>query len=263
MKFKSTSIKVILFAAIWMSFAFNAHAEYVLNGSASYTGNDCYILTTADVGLAGSVCYSNLITLASDFDMTFQVYLGNQDDSGADGIAFVLQPTGTNSLGFSGGGMGYMGISPSIIVEYDTWQNDDPYYDHIAIQRNGDVNTNSNALAGPVWASASSDNIEDGVWHSTQLVWDASTNTLTVYFDGVLRLTYSENFVATTFGGDPKVYWGFTGATGGATNLQQFCITSTSFEEGTTTEVPLSPWALSIAVFLILAVTLFRYRKSL
>jgi hypothetical protein len=262
MKFKSTSVKFILLAAIWMSFAFNARSEYVMNGSASFTGNDCYILTTMDAGLAGSVWYSNLITLASDFDMTFQVYLG-YDDLGADGIAFVLQPNSSASLGFSGGGIGYMGISPSIIVEYDTWQNDDPYYDHIAIQRNGDVNTNSNALAGPVWANASSDNIEDGAWHSTQIVWDASTYTLTVYFDGVLRLTYSENFVATTFGGDPKVYWGFTGATGGAANLQRFCITSASFEEGIPTEVPLSPWALSLAVFLILALTLLRFRKSL
>lgn len=260
MNLKSTFIKVSLFGAILMSLSFNARSAYVVNGSASSTGNDCFILTPDIGGESGSVWYSNFLSLNYDFDMTFQVYLGSRDYDGADGIAFVMQPNST-AAGASGGGIGYQGISPSIAVEYDTWQNDDPEYDHIAIQRNGDVNTNSNALAGPVWASASSDNIEDGAWHSTKIVWNASTYTLTVYFDGVLRLTYSENFVATTFSGDPKVYWGFTGATGAATNLQQFCVTSLVFEE-VPVNVPISPWALGIAIFLIISVTLFRYRKS-
>jgi hypothetical protein len=260
MKLKSASIKVILFACIWMGLAFNARSEYVVNGSASSTGNDCFILTPNNYGQAGMVWYENFLSLNYDFDMTFQVYLGNSD-GGADGIAFVMQPNSTGS-GSSGGGLGYQGISPSIAVEYDTWQNDDPWYDHISIQRNGDVNF-SGAVAGPIQASASSSDIEDGQWHSTRITWDASTNTLTAYFDGVLRLTYSSDIVTNTFAGNPLVYWGFTGATGAATNLQQFCVISLSFEEVPPTEVPLSPWALAITIFFILVFTLFRYRKSI
>jgi hypothetical protein len=261
MKFKSTSVKIILLTVIGMSLAFTARSGYVLNGSASASGSDCFMLTPDNYAEGGSVWYENYLSLNFDFDMTFQVYLGNWDENGADGIAFVMQPNSTAAGGI-GGGIGYLGISPSIAVEYDTWQNDDPDYDHIAVQRNGDVNY-TGAVAGPVQASASSTNIEDGQWHSTQITWDASTTTLTVYFDGNLRLTYTNDIVAGTFGGNPLVYWGFTGATGGAKNLQQFCVTSLVFEEVPPSTVPVSPWALSIAIFLILAVTLVRYRKSL
>lgn len=197
MKFKSAIIDCIFFAGIMMSFVQPAKAAFVLNGSASATGNDCFILTPSDYYVGGSVWYENFMSLNYDFDMTFQVYLGD-NDGGADGIAFVMQPNST-AVGGVGGGIGYLGISPSIAVEYDTWQNDDPYYDHVSVQRNGDVNY-SGAVAGPVQASASSDNIEDGQWHSTRITWDASTNTLTVYFDGNLRLSYSNDIVANTFG---------------------------------------------------------------
>jgi hypothetical protein len=52
--------------------------------------------------------------------------------------------------------MGFDGISPSVGIALDTWQNfnlNDPAYDHISIQLNGNVNHNFD-LAGPVPASA-------------------------------------------------------------------------------------------------------------
>jgi hypothetical protein len=261
MNLRSTSVKVILFTAILMSFTFTARSGYIVNGSASSSGGDCFILTPDNFGLGGSVWYENYLSLNYNFDMSFQVYLGSNDDFGADGIAFVMQPNSTAAGGI-GGGIGYLGITPSIAVEYDTWQNDDPWYDHVSVQRNGDVNF-SGAVAGPVQASAVSDNIEDGLWHSTRITWDAASKTLSVYFDGNLRLTYTDDITTNTFGGNPLVYWGFTGATGAAANLQQFCVTNLIFEEVPPTSVPLSPWAIAFTIFLILAVTLFRFRKSL
>jgi hypothetical protein len=255
-----TSAKTILFTAVLMSFTFTARSGYVLNGSASSTGGDCFILTPDVTSQGGSVWYENYLSLNYDFDMSFQVYLGTRDGDGADGIAFVMQPNSTAAGGI-GGGIGYLGISPSIAVEYDTWQNDDPFYDHISVQRNGDVNY-SGAVAGPVQASAVSENIEDGLWHTTQITWDAASKTLRVYFDGNLRLTYTNDIITDTFMGNPLVYWGFTGATGGASNLQQFCVTDLVFEEVPPATVPLSPWAIALTVLLILAVTLFRFRKS-
>jgi gliding motility-associated-like protein len=74
-----------------------------------------------------------------------------------------------------------------------------------------------------VQASAASDNIEDCQWHTFRIVWNAVTKTITVYFDGTQRLTATVDMVATYFNNDPNVYWGFTAATGGANNLQQFC----------------------------------------
>jgi len=259
MKSFSTSVKVLLLSGLFISQAFNARSQYTVNGSAAANGDDCYILTQFVGNQCGSVWYANLITLAEDFDMTFQVYLGSYDNDGADGIAFVMQPTST-ALGIAGGGLGYLGISPSIAVEYDTWQNDDPWYDHISVQRNGDVNY-SGAVAGPVQASATSFNIEDNQWHTTRITWDAETFTLAVYFDNALRLSYTNDIVTNTYSGNPAVYWGFTGSTGGAANVQQFCITSVTF--GEYHEVPLSPWIFALSILVILGVTILRLRKSL
>ena len=145
---------------------------------------------------------------------------------GADGITFVLQPVST-SIGSSGGGLGFQNITPSIGVTLDTYQNsspdNDPSYDHIAIQRNGDLNHSSaNNLAGFVPISATSNNVEDGNWHTLKVIWNATTKTLEAYFDGVLRVSVVNDIVNTTFGGNPLVFWGFTGSTGGLRNLQRF-----------------------------------------
>ncbi|TBR20177.1 MAG: PKD domain-containing protein, partial [Chitinophagaceae bacterium] len=43
------------------------------------------------------------------------------------------------------------------------------------------------------------------------------------YFDDSLRVEAQVNLVTSIFNNDPWVYWGFSGATGGANNLQQFC----------------------------------------
>lgn len=261
MKFKTFS-RIVLLAIFGTSFTFSANSAFIMQGSSSPTGNDCYIITPDYGGETGAVWYSYKMDLAYNFDMSFQVYLGTKDYEGADGIAFVLQALGTGVLGSGGGGIGYEGLTPSIAVEYDTWQNDDPEYDHIAVQRNGDYSSYG-TLAGPVQAAATASNIEDGQWHTSQIVWDATTMTMTIYFDGNLRLTFSNDLVANTFNGNSRVNWGFTGGTGAAFNLQQFCITSISFKEVPPEVIPLSPWVLLMSIFLILTVTVFRYKRSL
>jgi len=194
---------------------------------------NCYTLTPAQFTQAGSVWNSNKINLNNPFDFWFNVYLGCQDANGADGIVFILQPIST-SIGSTGGGMGFSGISPSIGIALDTWQNieyNDPVYDHISIQANGNV-THGTDLAGPIQASSTIDNIEDCQWHILRITWDPTTQWLRTYFDNVLRLEAQINLISTIFNNDPNVYWGFTAATGGATNLQQFC---TALNPGFTT----------------------------
>jgi hypothetical protein len=121
--------------------------------------------------------------------------------------------------------MGFSGISPSIGISLDTWQNlnlNDPDYDHISIQAHGIV-AHGNDLAGPVQAWLSSQNIEDCQWHTLRIRWNAVSFKMDVFFDKEFRLSVVNNIVANYFNNDPLVYWGFTGATGGAVNLQQFC----------------------------------------
>lgn len=207
--------------ALLVAFSGSAMAQYQVNGTAVATSCNCYVLTPAQNTSSGSVWNVNLIDLTNSFDFEFEVFLGN-NNSGADGMVFGLQPNGT-SVGTNGGGMGLGGVVPSLGVYMDTYQNGgagDPFSDHISINSNGDVNHGTaNNLDGPFNVA----NMEDGNWHDLHVVWDAGTQTLTAEFDGVPAVSYTGNIVANIFGGNPQVYWGFTAATGGLNNLQQVC----------------------------------------
>ncbi|HKC34765.1 MAG TPA: PKD domain-containing protein [Chitinophagaceae bacterium] len=199
-------------------------SQYILNGAATQNSCNCYTLTPASFTQAGSVWNANKINLNNPFDFSFNVFLGCQDANGADGIVFMLQPIST-SIGSTGEGMGFSGITPSIGITLDTWQNinlNDPAYDHISIQANGNA-AHGTDLAGPIQASTTTDNIEDCQWHIFRITWDPVTQWLRAYFDDHLRVETQVNMAATIFNNDPNVYWGFTAATGGANNLQQFC----------------------------------------
>jgi gliding motility-associated-like protein len=182
---------------------------------------------TPDVGNDGGGVYqNNTINLNNSFDYTFNVFLGCNGSSGADGIVFILT-NNIQGIGAQGGGLGYLGLpGNSLAVEYDTWQNSqDPSYDHIAMESAGSVNHN---VAGPVSALVSQSNIDNCAWHTTEIIWNVNTQTYSVYFDGVLRLSYTGNIVNGFFGGNPIVNWGWSGSTGGGHNTQQFCAQSIS-----------------------------------
>jgi hypothetical protein len=162
---KSSFFLLSLFA---IAITADAQTPYVLNGSATQDNCHCYTLTQEIQTQSGSIWNKNKIDLSQPFDYFFNVYLGCKDLDGADGIAFVLQPVST-SLGSTGEGLGFGGIVPSLGVTIDTYQNtndNDPFYDHIAIQANGDVqHFTANNLAGPVSALSTGGNIEDCQWH--------------------------------------------------------------------------------------------------
>lgn len=230
---------------------------YVMNGTAGavYVGSPSAYeiqMTPNSTWNDGSAWNPNTLDLTQNFDISFQMNFGT-NTSGADGMCFVLQndPRGTGAIGNAGGELGLGGvspgggttysiISPSIAVEFDTYQNtaaptpnNDPSYDHIMIDEMGSVvhsGTCSTPSGGtcvsasgicPVQASATNTNIKDGTYHQIRIVWTAApTAVMQIYFDGSLRLTYTNNIVANIFSGTSCVYFGFTGGDGGATNTQ-------------------------------------------
>lgn len=198
-------------------------SQYQINGNASALSCNCYQLTANLGNQSGSVWNTNNISLNQPFDFTFDIYLGC-NDGGADGIVFGLQPIGTG-VGTSGGGMGFAGVAPSVGFYIDTYQNGadfDPPADHFSINANGVIlhDGGLNDYAGPASLPF---NIENCAWHTLRVTWDPVTQTLQGYINGVLYLTYTGDIITNVFSGNPNVFWGMTGATGGATNLQQFC----------------------------------------
>jgi gliding motility-associated-like protein len=203
-------------------------------GDAIDQGNNCYIITQDQEFQSGGVWYDNPIDFDSDFTIFYQNDFGNQDFDGADGMALVFKREATPEIGGAGGGLGYQGITPSLIVEFDTYQNTeigDPFWDHIAIMRDGnpDHDLAFSNLAGPVQASLTNPNIEDGNSHEVRIEWSATAQELRVFFDCQLRLTLNQDIKRTIFSQDDTVYFGFVGSTGGLTNIHQVCFNSISF----------------------------------
>jgi len=218
-----TSLLYALLFSLLLIFPTVTFSQYQLNGNASSISCNCYQLTPNLNTQSGSVWNVNSISLSQPFDFTFEIFLGCSD-AGADGIVFGLQPIGTG-VGSSGGGMGFQGVSPSVGFYIDTYQNGasfDPVADHFSINSNGVIEHDGgvNDLAGPASLPF---NIEDCAWHTLRITWDPTTFTFQGYIDGVQYLTYTGDVVTNIFSGNPNVFWGMTGATGGATNLQQFC----------------------------------------
>ncbi|MGF1565500.1 MAG: gliding motility-associated C-terminal domain-containing protein [Flavobacteriales bacterium] len=201
---------------------------YFLQGSAQALGDDCYRLTPAINTQTGAVWYADQLNLNEAFSIEFQMNLGTVDANGADGICFILQTVGTTAIGQSGGGLGFLGFAPAFGIEFDTWQNGefgDPFFDHIAMISDGDVShVSANSIAGPVQASASSANIEDGQDHVVRITWNPETQFVEVFFDCELRLTATIDLIGDIFNNQSTVFWGFTASTGGASNNQTVCL---------------------------------------
>lgn len=210
--FKHTGVLVLILLTLV------GKGQFVLNGTAAHSGGGNYLLTPASGKKVGSIWYEDKISLHESFELNFELFFG-RSDRGADGLAFCLQPLST-SIGISGGGLGIQGVKPSFFAEFDTYRNGgDPSYDHVAIQKNGDVhNGRSNNLVKPVQIVAGKNNVEDGQWYPMRAVWDANAKKFDLYVDCKLRVSYTGDIVNTIFGGDPMVYWGFSAATGGANN---------------------------------------------
>lgn len=196
-------------------------SQMVLSQSASAQSCDCYTITDAVNTVSGGVFSPNTIDLNNPFNFTFQVYLGANDEWGADGIVFVLQQ-GQSAVPNVAQNMGYVGISPSVGIEIDTYQNsgapfNDPAADHVTIMSNGDF---ASVLTSPVSIS----NIEDNANHIVNIQWDPVLQALAIFIDGTFISGYNGDIINTIFGGNSNVYFGFTGATGGLNNLQTFCM---------------------------------------
>ena len=202
--------------------------DFTLNGSAYIDGDEA-ILTPPANALFGAIWANERIDLNDDFLFETELYFGT-NSTGADGIAFVLQPL-SNNQGAQGGGIGYQGIMPSLAIEFDTYFNGgtDPFPgDHIAVIRDGQAQSlpAHSEFVPPHNAGF----LKDGSWYEAIFGWEAASQTLTLTFDGAIIFSFQIDLINDIFGGQSEVYWGFTSATGGANNLHKikinnYCVT--------------------------------------
>ncbi len=210
--------------------------EMVLVSKATKLAEKEYRLTEANANQMGAIWSPSYIDLKQDFTVEAKLYFGT-DDGGADGIAFVLQPNCTGA-GSPGGGLGYQSITPSLAIEFDTYQNaaenGDPQPDHISVMKNGVVNhkgdyNKDKSVFKPI------NNYETGEYFDVKIRWTAITKKLILSFvplsgGGMSDVTVidGEDIINTFFNGNNLVFWGFTASTGAAFNEQKVKITSAS-----------------------------------
>lgn len=206
--------------------ALNGNAQWITVGA-----EQCIQLTAEINNQTGCAWNDSQIDFNSDFTLSLDYYFGN-NGNGADGNTFTFQPSSSTACGQNGGQLGAGGIPNALAIEFDTYDNDNPTHlydtgcDHIAVEIDGNMLGPGAPLCGPVCAKPGGGNIDDGGTYSVDIVWDASTTTLEVYFNGVLRLTCVNDFITNAFAGNSQVYWGATSATGGLNNQQYFCPSS-------------------------------------
>jgi hypothetical protein len=207
--------------------------SFRLMGDAQEMQNDC-IQLTPDVAYSEGLAYhTTKLNLASHFEISFDIYLGNKDE-GADGITFVIHndARGFDAFGTWGECMGYgrwskwyeagTYIAPSIAVEFDTYENarqNDPACDHVAYLEDG---TNYHTS---YWnAGNAAFNLEDDYLHEFRFRWEPDVKRITVFLDGEVVYKGIRDLIGDVFAGQTQVIWGFTASTGRKHNLQYFCL---------------------------------------
>jgi hypothetical protein len=136
--------------------------------------------------------------------------------SRADGMTFCIQQA-SNTAGSSGGGLGYQNMpGKSIAIEYDTYNNGEINNNHIALDINGVLHGSTNVVSSPV-------DLADGKMKYNWIDYNGSTQILEVRISNtsvrptLATLTVSNLNLASNFLNNTDVYFGFTAATGGAT----------------------------------------------
>lgn len=207
-------------------------ANFKLNGTASLNGSS--IVITPDVSVqSGSAMYQTKFSATSDFHIKMHVRISTLSSVvPADGMAFVMHndPAGPNALGQSGAGVGYQGITNSVTIEFDTYQNTwDPPDPHIAITRQGDPDHGSGTNSGlPVVEFSSLSPPMDPTNGTPFYLWIdyvAASHAVSVFVSNadskpaVAGLLATLNLAAEL---GSSFYVGFTGSTGGYWDKQEF-----------------------------------------
>jgi MYXO-CTERM domain-containing protein len=162
------------------------------------------------------------ITATTSFHFYFTFQIG-PNAPGGEGLAFVLHndPAGAAALGGGVAQMGYGGITPSVIVEFDTIKNsaNDLASNHVGLMLNGS-NTVHTASATPGFTMA------NGGVLSAWVDYDGNAKTVSVYLaktnvkPGAALFTHALNLY-TQLGSAGQMYVGFTAATGASPQLNE------------------------------------------
>jgi hypothetical protein len=211
---------------------FSNTSGLALNGFATPVADDgvgdknVLQLTPTDASFVYGTAFSQAsLQAASGFSTSFQWRINDPTgitdaagQTGADGFVFTVQRQ-SSSAGGAGEGIGYQGITPSVGVKFDTFQNtdlNDPSSNYIGVATNGDIN-NADYPNGQTIVPTQFDN--GSIWSGWVDYNGTSLSIYAVNADTTVKpatplLTYDVD-IPTTLGGS-TAFVGFTSAGGEA-----------------------------------------------
>ena len=224
-------MKKIVYSFLFFTVCYLSNAQlFTLQGDAAVVNSNTYRLTQDLNTRAGLITSLYPLNLTENFELNFELYLGDKFGEGADGITFMLNKACTPVLTI-GQNIGVAGTPNSLITEFDTHFNFAFNFDidnhHITIFKNGFLNQTNQVMdvaTLPVFAKPDGTPIDDNTWHTVRIKWDFLSPTsqrLSVFFNNNLRVTSTRNHIADSFSNDPNVFYSFGSATRGKRNLHQ------------------------------------------
>ena len=192
----------------------------VLNQKATLNGTRLQ-LTDGGNGENASAWYVTKLNIQS-FAQQFSFQITNPH---ADGMTFTIQNVGTAAIGRGGAGLGYGASSPggnggiplSVAVKFDLYNNFGEGIDSTGLYVNG-----ASPTIPAIDMTSSGVNLHSGDIFDVWMTYDGTTLTMQIT-DTTTQATFTTSWtidIPSTVG-DDTAYVGFTGASGGASAIQQ------------------------------------------
>jgi hypothetical protein len=214
---------------------FTSAAGFTFLGGSTVTGSALQ-LTDGQNNEARAVWYSTPVNIQSfTTDFMFQITPANPNAS--DGMTFAIQNMGLNAHGGIGGALGYQGVTPSVAVKFDLFNNAGEGINSTGFYTNGVAPT-----VPALDLTPSGVNLHSGNILQAHLTYDGTTLTLTLT-DTVTNATFtaSQAIDIPTTVGNTIAYVGFTAGTGGTVSTQN--VLNWTYTTGTSTSPPTPPTA--------------------
>ena len=215
---------------------FSDSSSLQLLANAAVTSDNALRLVPAAENQTGAAFLKSPVALGSgaSFSSVFQFRISNSggisdaDGAGGDGLVFVAQGLGSNIYGSNySGGMGYNGITKSIGIEFDTWNNmltgsntDANNGNHLGLDLNGSMY--SVMQIDLATGAGNADRLNNGNIWTSWVDYNGASHLLDVRLaqgagasrPDTAQLSYSLDLAGTL--GTTSPYFGFTSGTGGA-----------------------------------------------
>ena len=153
----------------------------------------------------------------------------------ADGFTFTIQGVGPKALGDAGGGLGYVGITNSVAIKFDLFDNAGEGNNSTGLYVNS-----ADLTTGGIDLTGTGIDLHSGHLFSVSMNYDGVTLTVTIT-DTVTQATATQTYtvnIPAIVGGN-AAYVGFTGGTGGFSAVQRI-------KSWTFSPAPAAPTTLSV-----------------